>query len=101
MAYYEEMGGVEVAPVTAPGSNQEIEMKPHEWVMAKKDGYYILLVQGGTEIDIRGPFDTFEKRDMAAKRLWKQLNPDYDSLFFMDCKQGEKVVVGPYADLED
>jgi hypothetical protein len=65
------------------------------------DGYYILVVQGGTEIDIRGPFDTFEKRDKAAKRLWKQLKPAYDNLFFMDCEQGKKPVVGSYTDLED
>lgn len=71
--------------------------------MAKKNGYYILVVQGGTEIDLRGPFDTFEKRDTAAKRLWKRLRKPYDNLFFMDCEQGANPIVGSYidGDLED
>ena len=51
----------------------------------RKAQHYNLLVQGGTEAVVLGPFDTPEKRVKAGRRTWrKEARPGQDNLFKLD-----------------
>ncbi len=69
----------------------------------RKAQHYNLLVQGGTEAVVLGPFDTPEKRIKAARRTWrKEARPGQDNLFKLDVDEKGVPTVHEYVgELED
>lgn len=58
--------------------------------------YFVLLVIGGTDPELRGSWDTPQGRDRAAKRIWKEQNPPYDSIFRLDVNENSYPFVHPF-----
>ena len=48
--------------------------------------YYVLVIDAGVEIEVRGPFGTAEARDREAKIVAQSgdFSQDYDSIFRLD-----------------
>ena len=65
----------------------------------RKAQHYNLLVQGGTEAVVLGPFDTPEKRIKAGRRTWrKEARPGHDNLFKLDVDEKGVPTVHEYVD---
>jgi transcriptional regulator with XRE-family HTH domain len=57
--------------------------------------YYVIVVEGGVEPSLNGPFDTEERQSSVARRLHRRLAED-DSLFWADIDEAGGLSVGPY-----
>ncbi len=78
---YEDKHGESVDWEEAPEAYQPFNMAQP----GSKARHYNLLIVGGAEAVVLGPFDTPEKRIKAGKRTWhKEARPEYDSLFKLD-----------------
>ncbi len=63
--------------------------------------FYIIVVEGGTEVDTRGPFESELIRDTEAKSLWMYMNPlCSDNLFKLDIDGAGRVSTGAYVGSE-
>lgn len=60
-----------------------------------KKTYYLIGVMQGVEPFVRGPFQTEDERDDAAKQIHERQEED-DSLFWADVDQTGELIVGPY-----
>ncbi len=59
--------------------------------------HYNLLIVGGTEAVLLGPFDTPEERVEGARRTWhEEARPGYDSLFKLDVDENGVPTVHEY-----
>ena len=61
--------------------------------------FYILVIQGGTEPSLEGPFDSAKQRDRAARKTWKTLNHGEDNLFKANVVDGN-LAVFPFLNLD-
>ena len=48
--------------------------------------YYLLLVEGGVDCDVRGPYPRAADRDQSAREIVRggDFSADYDSIFRLD-----------------
>lgn len=60
-----------------------------------KKTYYLLLVHGGVEPSVHGPYQTSDERDNAAKEIHERQTED-DGLFWADIDEVEAPTVGAY-----
>lgn len=60
-----------------------------------KPSYYILTISN-CEINQDGPFDSGEKRDEAAKKIWSEIKALPDGLVFQAQIEDGKLTVGTY-----
>lgn len=61
--------------------------------------YYVLLNQGGAELDKLGPFKTDAKRDEEAREAWAEMNQETGSVHWLNVDTddpGGPVSVGDY-----
>ncbi len=78
---YEDKHGESVDWEENPDAYQPLDMVQP----GRKAQHYNLLIVGGTEAVVLGPFDTPEKRIKAAGRTWrKEARPGQDNLFKLD-----------------
>ena len=62
----------------------------------KKD-YYLLVVWGDVEPQLKGPFKTEEERDQAAKDERAEDPEMHNGLFPIELEKGNEVVIGCYS----
>ena len=69
----------------------------------RKAQHYNLLIVGGTEAVVLGPFDTPEDRVKAGRKTWhEEARQPYDSLFKLDVDENGQPTVHEYVgELED
>ncbi len=60
-----------------------------------KKTLYLLVVEGGVEPSVQGPYQTEGERDHAAKQIRRRQEED-DGLFWADIDEGAVLSVGPY-----
>ena len=60
--------------------------------------FYILVIQGGTEPSLEGPFDSAQQRDRAARTTWKTLRHGEGNLFKANVDEGGQLAVFPFLD---
>ena len=60
-----------------------------------KKKYYLLVVEGGVEPSVQGPYQTEDERDRAAKEIHREQEED-DGLFWADIDEGAVLTVGSY-----
>lgn len=61
-----------------------------------KKTYYLLVVEGGVEPSVQGPYQTRDVRDNAAKQIRGRQEAD-DGLFWADIDEVAVLTVGAYA----
>jgi len=61
--------------------------------------FYILVIQGGTEPSLEGPYESAMHRDRAARKTWKTLKHGEDNLFKANVEHGH-LSVFPFSDLD-
>ncbi|KZX57752.1 hypothetical protein A3709_19205 [Halioglobus sp. HI00S01] len=68
--------------------------------MAKRD-YYLLILHGDVEPELRGPFESAETRDNAARNHRQADDGDLcDGLFPVDVDAGTSINVDTYTGLQ-
>jgi hypothetical protein len=60
-----------------------------------KKTYYLLVIEGGVEPFLRGPYQTEDERDNAAKQIRRSCDED-DGLFWADIDEAALPTVGAY-----
>lgn len=60
-----------------------------------KKTYYLLVVEGGVEPSVIGPYRTSDERDRAAKQIHGRQKED-DGLFWADLGKTAVLTVGAY-----
>ena len=59
--------------------------------------YYIIAVEGGTEISTEGPYLSASARDSEAKSFWQEMNADKgDNLFRAEVNEKGELSVGHF-----
>lgn len=61
--------------------------------------FYILVIQGGTEPSLEGPYDSAKQRDRAARKTWKTLTHGEDNLFKANVDEHGNLSVYPFLGL--
>ena len=59
--------------------------------------YYVLIVLGDIEPELRGPYRDAEDRDLAAKQHRKRDVSENDGIFWLDVGEHGKPEVGSYS----
>jgi hypothetical protein len=60
-----------------------------------KKTYYLLVIEGGVEPFLRGPYQTEDERDNAAKQVRRSCDED-DGLFYADIDETALLNVSAY-----
>ena len=60
-----------------------------------KKTLYLLVVEGGVEPSVQGPYQTEDERDHAAKQIRRRQEED-DGLFWADIDEVAVLTVGTY-----